>query len=232
MRRPRLFTAIEAASLSAFLLAIAALLHRLATSLESVWDVAPCALAAAAGWLAADFASGLVHWFADTFFEEDTRWIGPLLIQPFREHHRDPQAMTQHSFLELTGNSCLVLLPVVGAALALPLSSVSQAAVMTFALGLFATNLFHKWAHEPVPGAFIRRLQNCWLILPPAHHSHHHSDGYGAAYCVTTGWTNPLAEACGAFAMLHRLLIWLRVPAARQESDAGYTGGPHETGRV
>jgi ubiquitin-conjugating enzyme E2 variant len=215
MRRPKLFTAIEAGALTAFMALMIALLSRLAASLENHLDAASCALAAAAGWLAADFASGLAHWFADTFFEEDTPWIGPLLIQPFREHHRDPQAMTRHGFLELTGNSCLVLLPVVGAALALPLSPFRQAAVAAFALGLFATNLFHKWAHESAPPVFVRWLQRRWLILPPAHHRRHHSAGHGAAYCVTTGWTNSLAEACGAFAALRRLFIWLRVPAAR-----------------
>ncbi len=215
MLRPRLFTAIEAAAVSAFITMLASLLYRLTASLENHVDSAWCVLAAAAGWLAADFASGLVHWFADTFFEEDTPGIGPLLIQPFREHHRDPQAMTRHGFLELTGNSCLILLPVLGAALALPLSPFSQSAVAAFTFGLFATNLFHKWAHDPAPPASIQWLQRRWLILPPAHHRGHHSPGHGAAYCVTTGWTNSLAEASGTFNALRRLLTWLRVPAAR-----------------
>jgi len=215
MRRPKLFAAIEATALFAFLAMMTALLYRLAASLEDRLDAVWCLLAAAAGWLAADFASGLVHWFADTFFEEDTPGIGPLLIQPFREHHRDPQAMTRHGFLELTGNSCLVLLPVVATALALPLSLFHQAAVAALAFGLFATNLFHKWAHDSAAPRFVQWLQRRWLILPPAHHRRHHSAGHGAAYCVTTGWTNSLAEASGAFAALRRLLTWLRVPAAR-----------------
>ena len=230
MPRPKLFLAIEAAAVSAFMTMMIALLCRLAASLQDHVDAAWCLFAAAAGWLAADFASGLVHWFADTFFEEDTRCIGPLLIQPFREHHRDPLAMTRHGFLELTGNSCLVLLPVVGAALALPLSLFFQAAVATFALGLFATNLFHKWAHDSVAPGCVRWLQSRWLILPPAHHRRHHSANHGAAYCVTTGWTNSIAEASGAFAALRRVLTWLRVPATRHASGAGYTYRPRETG--
>lgn len=215
--------AMEAGAVCLFLALAAASLYRLAVSLQDRWDLAWCLLAIPAGWLAADFASGIVHWFADTFFEEDTPWIGPLLIQPFREHHRDPQAMTRHGFLELTGNSCLVLLPVVGAALAMPLSSFFQAAATTFAFGLFATNLFHKWAHDSAAPGFAQWLQRRWLILPPAHHRRHHSAGHGAAYCVTTGWTNSLAESCGAFAALRRLLTWLRVPAARSGILPGIT---------
>ena len=218
MPRPKHAVAIEAGALCLFLCLICACLYRLAASLQDRWDVAWCAVAAGIGWLAADLASGVVHWFADTFFEEDTPWIGPLLIQPFREHHRDPQAMTHHGFLELTGNSCLMLLPVAGAALALPLSPASQAAVIAFALGLFATNLFHKWAHDAAPPALVRWLQARWLILPPAHHLRHHSAHHDAAYCVTTGWANVVAEACGAFVALHRVLVWLRVPVARHQT--------------
>src|SRR5258707_1191647 len=69
--------------------------------------------AALVGCIATDFAAGLAHWFCDTFFEEDTPVIGPYLIGPFREHHRDPLAMTAHGFLEVNGNSCLILIPFV-----------------------------------------------------------------------------------------------------------------------
>ena len=58
-------------------------------------------------YAAADWASGLAHWSCDTFFEEDTPLVGPAVIQPFREHHRDPLAMTRHGFLELNGSNCL-----------------------------------------------------------------------------------------------------------------------------
>lgn len=216
-RRPRLFTAIDAIAVSTFALMVAALIDHLITSAEDR-DATACALAAAAGWVVADFASGLVHWFADSFFGEDTRWIGPLLIQPFREHHRDPLAMTHHGFLELSGNTCLALIPFLGTALALPLAPALQAAVLALVLGLFATNLFHRWAHDPAPPPLVRWLQNHWLILPPAHHFRHHAPGHGAAYCVTTGWTNPLADACGVFPALRRLLVGLAVPTADQTS--------------
>jgi uncharacterized protein YbdZ (MbtH family) len=214
MRRPKLFAVMEAAAVTVFTALMASLLYQLVTSVQSLWDAAWCLLAVPMGWLAADFASGLVHWFADSFFEEDTPVIGPLLIQSFREHHRDPQAMTRHGFLELTGNSCLVLLPVAGAAL--PFPPFSRAVMATFAAGLFATNLFHKWAHDSAAPNCVQWLQRHWLILPPAHHRRHHSADHGHAYCVTTGWTNSIAEACGAFGVLGRLLVWLRVPATRK----------------
>ena len=43
------------------------------------------------GYLAADFLSGTVHWFCDTFFNAKTPLIGRFLIQPFRDHHSQPR---------------------------------------------------------------------------------------------------------------------------------------------
>ena len=83
--------------------------------LRAPWSptaVAALAGGAAVGYVAADLASGLLHWFCDRFFEEDSPLIGAVLIHPFREHHRDPLAMTHHGFLELTGNTCLGLAPI------------------------------------------------------------------------------------------------------------------------
>ena len=52
----------------------------------------------------ADIISGYVHWFADSFFHQNTPIIGKYLIFPFREHHQIPQKITQHDFFETTGN--------------------------------------------------------------------------------------------------------------------------------
>ena len=219
MPRPKHAVAIEAGALCLFLCLLCTCLYRLAASLQDRWGLAWCALAAGIGWLAADFASGLVHWFADTFFEEDTPCIGPLLIQPFREHHRDPQAMTHHGFLELTGNSCLMLLPVVGAALALPLSPASQAAVMAFALGLFATNLFHKWAHDAAPPAFVPLAARS-LAHPAARASPASPQRAATTPPIASppAGPTPSPKPAARSSRCTALLVWLRVPVARHQT--------------
>ena len=92
---------------------------------RAAWRIAATAAASDAAWLLcpalllgyalADLASGVLHWFCDSFFDERTPALGPLLIAPFREHHRDPLGIVRHGPLELHANSCLAALPVLGA---------------------------------------------------------------------------------------------------------------------
>lgn len=170
------------------------------------------ALAVVAGYLAADLVSGLVHWFCDRFFEEDTPLIGRVLIHPFREHHRDPLAMTRHEFLELTGNSCLGLTPVLGLTWLGPASAWRDALVLSFGAGVVATNLLHKWSHARPAPALVGWLQRRRLVLTPDAHRRHHRDGHAGAYCVTTGWLNPVADRLRVFDRLGAGLAALGVP--------------------
>ena len=170
-------------------------------------------LVAAIGVLIADFASGLVHWFCDTVFEEDTPVVGPLVILPFREHHRDPLAMTRHAFLEITGNICFVLVPALLMALWLLPAPAAEAAerqlphalLLATTFAAFWTNQLHKWAHMPVPPSLVARLQRWRLILAPGAHGRHHRPA-GRAYCVLTGWMNAPLDRVEFFPRLERVM--------------------------
>jgi ubiquitin-conjugating enzyme E2 variant len=188
--RSRWITALELVAVGAFFALVGLLGARMCRDAPDGAGAAWLILPAAAGYALADVASGLTHWFCDSFFREDTPGIGPVLIHPFREHHRDPAAMTRHGFLELTGNSCLGVAPILGLAIWHPWSPVVDAGLLTFALALFGTNLFHKWAHSEQVPRVVSWLQKCHLILNPARHQVHHTPPNKTAYCVTSGWMN------------------------------------------
>jgi plasmanylethanolamine desaturase len=192
--RSRWIVVLEAVAVALFFALLGILAVRLARGTDDWSDAPLLLLALAGGYALADAASGLTHWFCDSFFREDTPCIGRMLIHPFREHHRDPAAMTRHGFLELTGNSCLGVAPVLALAVWKPTTLHLDAAVVSFALALFATNLFHKWAHaDAVPG-WVAALQRWNLILNPARHHLHHTPPNKGAYCVTSGWMNVLLD--------------------------------------
>jgi ubiquitin-conjugating enzyme E2 variant len=157
------------------------------------------------GYVTADLFTGFVHWFCDTFFEETTPIIGAV-IGPFRVHHREPLAMTRHAFLELTGTQFRAMAPFTIALIwwgqSVPVSATAFACALIG--GAVVTNLFHRWAHEPVPPLPARVLQAAGLVLTPGRHARHHAPPHTDAYCVTSGWLNPICD---------RLRIWTRAEA-------------------
>ncbi|MGH7469567.1 MAG: fatty acid desaturase CarF family protein [Longimicrobiales bacterium] len=163
------------------------------------------------GYLLADLLSGTVHWFCDTFFAEDTPLIGRMLIQPFRDHHRYPQAIARYGVLYQDASfAFIVILPLAlvwraGGPHPGAWSMFGHAVLWSFAIGSLGTNLFHKWAHAERVPAGVRWLQQLGLILSPrAHHVHHST--YTGGYCVTSGRLNAGLDRIAFFARLERLI--------------------------
>jgi ubiquitin-conjugating enzyme E2 variant len=178
------------------------------------------------GYVCADFASGLVHWGFDTWGSIYTPVLGKNFIRPFREHHFDEKAITRHDFIETNGNNCLVSLPVLGIAAALPLHHgnwffLFVAGVMLFTcVGVLGTNQFHKWSHEDQPPKFVATLQKWHLILPVDHHQIHHTAPYESHYCITTGWLNGPLRAIGFFRFLERIITSVTGAVPRKDDLA------------
>jgi ubiquitin-conjugating enzyme E2 variant len=208
------WTAIAAAT-ALWLLLARRLIDGGGFSAAGLWLTAAGALL---GYLAGDLMSGVVHWFCDTFFEEDTPLIGRVLILPFREHHRDPLAMTRHGFAEIAGNSCLALVPVLGAVALLPAPGAARpvwlgayAGLLSFTVVAVVTNQLHKWAHMPTVPGRVAWMQRTGLILQPMRHAAHHRT-QAEAYCVATGWLNAPLDRIGFFPRLERALVAVGLP--------------------
>ena len=203
--------AFEAAAIVAWVVATFALAFDVGSSLDTD-SALLVALALLAGFIGADFVSGLVHWFADTWGDSDLPIVGPTIIRGFREHHADPEAILRHDFIETNGASCAGTLLLLAAAAAVPLEGdprhIVIAASLSLSTALFATNQIHKWAHSARPPAPVAWLQRRGWLLRPTHHALHHSRPFDRNYCITTGWLNPLCERLQVFATLER---WVTV---------------------
>lgn len=203
---------LDVVLLLGFVALLAPMVRRVGAGVDDVAAGATVVVAAVLGVLATDLTSGVVHWFCDTFFAEDTPILGPLLIGPFREHHTDPLAMTRRDFLSTNRTNIaaitavlIVLLLVRRGAPEAP-SLLADAWWLAYALAVALTNEGHKLAHAPSPPAGAAWLQAHGLIVSPAHHARHHDGAYGRAFCVTTGWCNPLLDRIDVFGRLERCL--------------------------
>lgn len=203
---------IEIIAVTALMAGLAALAFRLWHRFAEMLPEKPLVAGTLAGlvifgYVAADFASGFVHFLGDTFFKETTPIIGPAFIKPFRDHHVHPEWITQHDFFEVNANNSIVSLPFAALAfLIVPTHPYVAAFLLFFLLGILGTNQFHKWAHQSNPSRLARVLQRMRLVLTPTHHKLHHTAPYESDFCITTGWLNPLLGRLGFFSFARRVL--------------------------
>lgn len=181
-------------------------------ALDSLWLVL---LAIPIAVVAGDFISGVVHWFADTYFSEKTPIIGPSLVRPFRLHHVYPRDICTHDLVTLVGNVCILAVPLLSLCLAVLWMAPDSGwvafkviCVALIAVFTVATNQFHKWAHDEDPSTLARWLQRSRLVLEPTHHQVHHTAPFNMHYCITNGWLNPLLNRIRFFRGLEAALAY------------------------
>jgi ubiquitin-conjugating enzyme E2 variant len=215
----------ERAAVALFFLAQAALAVHLVVAFPGPWALLAVPPALFLAWVAADLASGLVHWACDTWGTVHTPGLGENFLRPFRHHHVDPRAMTRHGWVSTCGNSALVTLVVLAPAAAVPWSFLPPWAwppgawIFAFTQAVFWTNLFHRWAHQPRVPALVRLAQRLHLVLPPDHHARHHQAPHLVHYGITCGWTNPVADRIGFYRALEHMISALTGLSPRADQD-------------
>lgn len=157
------------------------------------------------GALFADLMSGIVHWFADTWGDENWPVVGPALIRPFREHHIDPESITKHDFIETNGS-------LLGLAALFGLSQIfsTSPATIIFALSVMffvaLTNQIHKFAHMTRPPRLYQWLSSWGLVMSSKHHKEHHNHGLISRYCITIGICNYICDGVHFFRILEQII--------------------------
>ncbi|HZI79760.1 MAG TPA: fatty acid desaturase family protein [Vicinamibacterales bacterium] len=209
---------------SALAIAIAGLLlcglsARVALRVELWHAWAPVAVFA--GFVAADFASGLVHWAADTWGRDNCPVIGPRLLVPFRVHHVNPEDFLRRRFVDTNGEVAAITVAVLAVVALVPLDRPWSGPAAVFGLAFCGlgsmTNQIHQWSHMPSPPAIVRLLQASGVLLSRRDHAAHHARPHDRHYCITTGWCNRPLDAVGFFRRLECAVTGLTGVAPRHD---------------
>lgn len=148
--------------------------------------------------LIADFLTGLIHWWEDTY--GDPRWptLGPEVIRPNIEHHRTPNAIGRMG--DFIGRNwqpaalsavAWVVIMALGTVLGWPFTWASPIALTLAMAGL--GNEVHTWSHR-APTPFTAFLQDTGLVQHPRQHARHHKPPYDRYYCTLTNVVNAILE--------------------------------------
>lgn len=171
------------------------------------------------GIIVADFVSGTVHWFADTFGHEAWPLLGPSLIRPFREHHTDPASITRHDFIETNGSSFLLV-----AVASILLFIFTDTRILGYLsptlFFLSITNELHKMAHlaDHAPTWFKKLAAKGWLLSANKHRKHH-SGNFDRHFCITTGWLNDSLDRVHFFKSIEKFIAAVAQRLGRLKYD-------------
>jgi ubiquitin-conjugating enzyme E2 variant len=143
--------------------------------------------------LAADFFTGFIHWLEDSFWTEETPFLGKWLIQPNELHHRKPTAFLTGNWWQSSYDAILV--GVVILIVAWLLHHLNWEMWLFVLVSMNATQI-HKYSHQSqskLPRA-IRWLQRMRIIQNSRHHVKHHQGIHNSHYCLITPIMNPILD--------------------------------------
>jgi ubiquitin-conjugating enzyme E2 variant len=155
--------------------------------------------------LAADFASGIIHWIEDAYVREHTPVIGRWIGRANTLHHHLPRHMTRNSWWQSNWDLFL--------AMGLLLSGVAALGWLSWHWWLFAivagnANEVHKWSHRTrrENGPVISLLQDLRVLQTPRHHAIHHTNPKEVHYCPITNVLNPVLDGLRVWSSLEWIL--------------------------
>lgn len=183
-------------------------------------------LAILAGFVTADFLSGLIHWTGDTWFSDTMPILGQRLLKPFRVHHVNPDDFLRRNVLDTNGDVAAIVIPFLIAVFWIsatnPWSATLAVYVVSFCAAGLPTNQVHQWAHMKNPPTVIRWLQSSRLILSRRAHLKHHKAPHIDNYCIALGWCNPLLTAIDFFPRLEITVTQLTGLQPRHDDQKYY----------
>lgn len=173
-------------------------------------------------WLAADFFTGIIHWWEDTYGNPKWPIIGKFVIKPNILHHNKPAEFLNGSYWDRT-NTSFIGAGIVGILLWL-VAGIHAWQMIVFLFFCAQGNQIHAFSHRPdkVNGKIILFLQKIGIFQSRKMHRWHHKAPYETNFCPMSAYVNPILNKIKFWRTMEKLILDLfKVDVLRNSPTRG-----------
>ena len=169
-------------------------------------------------WIAADFITGIIHWWEDAYGNPNWKIIGKYIVEPNLIHHKQPNKLLEGSYWNRINTSFFA-----AAIIGLILCLVGLHSWQVIVCLLFCTqgNEIHAMSHRPdkSTNTLIRFLQKTGLFQSKKMHRWHHKAPYDTNFCIMSDFVNPILNKIKFWTKLEYLILkTLKIDVLRASS--------------
>ncbi len=159
-------------------------------------------------WTCADFITGIIHWWEDTYGNPNWPILGKHVVYPNMIHHQHPTQLLEGSYWNRI-NTSFIGATIVGTLLWLLGMHAWQMVVCL----LFCAqgNEIHAMSHrsDQANGKLILFFQKTGLLQGRKTHRWHHKAPYETNFCVMSEFVNPILNIIGFWTKLEWIILHL-----------------------
>ena len=157
-------------------------------------------------WIAADFITGVIHWWEDTYGNPNWPIIGKYVVEPNLIHHKQPTKLLEGSYWNRIDTSFFAVAAIGAIFWLFGLHSWQIAVCLLFCM---QGNEIHAMTHRPdrLNGKVVLFLQKTGIFQSKKMHRWHHKAPYETNFCIMSDFVNPILNVVGFWRKLEYLIL-------------------------
>ena len=157
-------------------------------------------------WIAADFITGIIHWWEDAYGNPNWKIIGKYIVEPNLVHHKQPNKLLEGSYWTRI-NTSFFAAAIIG--MILYLLGLHSWQIIVGLLFCIQGNEIHAMSHRPdkTTSRLVRFLQKTGLFQSKKMHRWHHKAPYDTNFCIMSDFVNPTLNKIQFWKKLEHLIL-------------------------
>lgn len=157
-------------------------------------------------WVTADFITGIIHWWEDTYGNPNWPIIGKYIVEPNLIHHKQPNKLLEGSYWNRI-NTSFIAATFIG--LILFLFGMHSWQIILCLILCVQANEIHAMSHrsDKSNGILILFLQEAGIFQSRRVHRWHHKAPYETNFCIMSDFVNPILNKIEFWKKLEWLIL-------------------------